>query len=131
MKTLSLEEFHAELRAQGVPRQHLAFKCPVCGTVQSMADLISAGAGADEDEVEKFVGFSCVGRWTNAGPWKQGEAPGRGCDWSLGGLFRLHEVEVVTPDGVRHPRFQPATSEEAVSHMAASLMARSVKGVAA
>ena len=38
MRKISIEEFRAELAAQGVSgREHGAFKCVACGTVQSMA----------------------------------------------------------------------------------------------
>lgn len=114
---MTLEEYHAALKAQGVPKLHLAMKCPVCQTVQSPADLIAAGAGKDMDEVEKYVGFSCVGRFTGSGPHKKDEAPGRGCNWTLGGFFSIHKLEVVTPDGKKHMRFELATPEEARAHM--------------
>lgn len=121
MRTITVEQFHAELRAQGVSgSERLAFKCPVCATVQSAADLIAAGAGADFDAVEKYLGYSCVGRFTNAGPFRKskGDVPGRGCDWTLGGLFRLHTLEVTTPDGKAHARFEPASPAEAQAHAA-------------
>lgn len=116
-KTMPLAELQAALKNQGVLPEHYAFKCPICGTVQSAADLIRAGAGGNYDEVEGKVGFSCVGRFTNAGPHKRGEVAGRGCDWTLGGLFRLHVLEVVTEDGERHPLFEPASPEEAQANM--------------
>ncbi len=114
---MTLEQFQAALKEQGVPRDHLALKCLVCGTVQSANDLILAGAGKDFDEVEGFLGFSCIGRFTGVGSHKRGEPPGRGCDWTLGGLFHLHKLEVVTEDGAHHPRFEPATANEAQDHM--------------
>lgn len=114
--TMTVEEFHAALRAQGVPRDDLAFKCPICGTIQSAKDLIRAGAGKDFEGVGKFLGFSCVGRFTNAGPHQEGRAPGTGCDWTLGGLFQLHKVEVVDTDGERCPHFEVVTPEEAKAH---------------
>lgn len=114
MKTMTLPEFHAALKAQGVPaREDLAFKCVMCGTIQSGRSLIKAGAGKTFDDVEKFLGFSCVGRFTNAGPHKKSTAPGRGCDWTLGGLFALHCFEVIDDDGGHHPRFEIATPQEA------------------
>ncbi len=67
MQTMTLSEFKAAVQAQGVPHEHIAMKCPMCGTIQSGADLIAAGAGADFDAVEKYVAFSCVGRFTGAG----------------------------------------------------------------
>lgn len=124
MQTMTLDEFKVALIAQGVPsHEHFAFKCPMCGTVQSAKSLIAAGAGKDFDSVEKYLAFSCVGRFTDAGPKKTGEQPGRGCDWTLGGLLHIHELEVITPDGQHYPRFEIASAEEAqqlaVSHGAA------------
>ena len=97
MDTMTLEEYHAAIQAQGVPLLKVTFECPRCKTKQSAQDLIDAGAGKTLDEVEKYLGFSCVGRWDES----------KGCDWTLGGLFQFHELEVVTPDGVHHPRFRP------------------------
>lgn len=119
MRTITLAEFHAEVRAQDVPLHQVAMVCPVCKTVQCANDLIAAGAGQTFDEVEPFLGFSCVGRWTKAGPHQPGTPPGKGCDWTLGGLLRLHTLEVVTEDGQRHPRFELATPAEAKAHMGA------------
>lgn len=119
MKTMNLEKFHTTLKAQGVPREHLAFRCPMCTTVQSAHDLITAGAGADFDSVEKYLGFSCIGRFTDAGSPSSTKGKGIGCNWTLGGLFSTHELEVVTEDGERHPRFEPVSPAEAVAHQLA------------
>lgn len=101
MKTATLEEFHAALKAQGKDRiEDVTFKCPKCGTLQSAQDLIDAGAGADMEAVEKYLAFSCVGRWSED----------KGCNWTLGGLFKIHQYEVVTPDGETHPRFEPVAA---------------------
>lgn len=100
MQTMTLDEFHAALKAQGLPIEDVQFRCPRCKTPQSARDLIAAGAGADFDEVEKYLGYSCVGRFD----------PSQGCNWTLGGLFQLHELEVVTPDGAHHPRFMPLSA---------------------
>lgn len=116
MRRITVAEFHAELKAQGVSeRQDLAFVCPMCRTVQSARDLIAAGAGADFDAVEKYLAFSCVGRFTGA-PGPRREPDGKPCDWSLGGLFTLHRLEVVTEDGAGNPRFEPATPDQARQH---------------
>lgn len=115
MLTMTLDEFHAALKAQGVPRDDIALICPMCGTVQSARDLIAAGAGRDFEAIERFLGFSCVGRWTDAGPPRT-TPDGRPCNWTLGGLFQLHQLEVVTPDGAHHPRFRPASPEVAQAH---------------
>lgn len=116
MTKLTLEEFHAALKAQGVPIEYCAFRCPACGTIQNAQDLIDAGAGKNLDEVEKYLAFSCVGRFTHAGQPPRVKGTQTGCDWTLGGLFRLHDLAVVTPDGVEHPRFELCTPEEARAH---------------
>lgn len=97
MKTMTLEEFQKEIKAQGTKRiEDVKFRCPSCGTDQCAQDLIDAGAGSDIDEVEPYLAFSCVGRWSSE----------MGCNWTLGGLFQIHSLEVITPDGKHHPRFE-------------------------
>lgn len=121
MRKITLEQYHTELKAQGMPSgQWVMMKCPACGKVQCAEDLIRAGAGKDFDEVEKYLGFSCVGRWTNAGPppRKKDMPRDKGCNWTLGGLLRIHELTVVTPDGEEHARFEVASKEEAEKHYA-------------
>ncbi len=115
IRKISIEEFHAELRAQRVSgKQHLAFRCPMCGTIQSAASLIKAGAGKDFEAVEKFLAFSCVGRFTDAGSPRK--APdGQPCNWTLGGLFQFHQLDVIDSNGESHPRFEVATTEEAAA----------------
>lgn len=66
MKTATLDEYRALMKAQGVPREHTAFRCPMCSTVQSAADLLAAGAGDNLAAVEPYLAFSCVGRFTGA-----------------------------------------------------------------
>ena len=119
IETITIDEFHARLKAQGVrSEQDLAFICPICETVQSARDLIVADAGQTFEEVEKYLAFTCVGRFTDAGPHRNGDTPGKGCDWTLGGLFQIHKLQVETPDGKQHPRFQLATPEQARVHAA-------------
>lgn len=114
---ISIDELHTRFKAQGVSaREHIAFKCVVCGTVQSMASLQKAGCPAEKSESQ--VGFSCEGRWRNAGPWpadakKAAKRSVRGCDWTLGGLFHIHKLEVVSAEGKAQAIFEVATPEEA------------------
>lgn len=123
MKTMKLSEFHLACKAQGVQRREdVALVCPMCGTVQSASDLIDAGAGEDFDQVEKYLGFSCIGRFTGA-PAPRKRPDGRSCNWTLGGLFALHKLEVITEDGKRHPSFEPATKEQAQQHLQAQKVA--------
>lgn len=111
-RTISLAEFQAECRAQGVSgREHVAVRCVMCKCVQSARSLIEAGAGADMAAVERFVGFSCVGRWTGAGS-PRNAADGKPCNWTLGGLLSFAELYVETPDG-KSPFFELATPDEA------------------
>ena len=119
---ISVDELHARFAAQGVAgRDHLAFKCPVCGTVQSIASLRRAAATgsrrvANEATIQNAIGFACEGRYSGAGPWREGDpkrAAVRGCDWTLGGLFKIHTLEVVLANGEICPSFALATPEEA------------------
>lgn len=117
VREITVQEFHAEIAAQAAGRnEDIAFVCACCKTVQSARSLIAAGAGATFEEVEKFLGFSCVGRWTGAGPadYKNARpAAGKtGCDWTLGGLFGIHRLAIVD-EGEKHPRFELATKEQA------------------
>jgi len=115
---VTLAAYQADMKAQGVSsRDHVAFTCPMCRTVQSMALL--AQAGVPQDKLEAQVGFSCVGRVLGSGPASADRTPGKpdgvGCDWSLGGLLSLHEVEVDMGDGKPHrPTFALATPQQAV-----------------
>lgn len=102
METMTLEEFKASIKGQGVPIGDVTFRCPVCKTLQSGNDLIKYGAGKDFDDIEQYLAFSCIGRWTDE----------KGCDWTLGGFFQAHELEVITPDGKHHPRFMPVPVNE-------------------
>ena len=113
-ETLSREELAQRLRAQGVPREHLAFRCWRCGTVQSLTSF--ALAGVDAFTAERQIGYSCVGRHTGAGGWDP-SSPTRAltprCDWSISefpGAAGLRIVEgarafwafaVATPDEAR------------------------------
>jgi hypothetical protein len=112
---IDVPEFHRRLKAQGVSaNRHMALVCPMCGTVQSMASLVAAGAAPEK--AERLIGFSCEGRLTGAGPWANKPSAKRramrGCDWSLGGLFRIHKLEVIDGTDVC-PRFEVASAEQA------------------
>lgn len=123
MKRMSLDEYQAALQGQGVSsREHAAVVCCVCATVQSVA-LFKAVGDLGEEDIEARIGHACVGIAAGSGAWdKRREDAGdreaiergrTGCDWHLGGLFRLHECEIVMPDGRKVPAFRPATQDEA------------------
>ncbi len=71
------------------------FKCVQCGEVQTAQEFVDLG-GMTPDEAKDHVFFSCIGRVVK----------GRGCDWSLGGLFKVHTCEILTPDGKLTPVFE-------------------------
>lgn len=112
MKKMTLNEFQAALKGQGVPLEDAAVRCPMCDTVQSAKDFIIAGVGDTFEDVEKYLGFSCFGRFMDAGTPRR-KPDGNPCNWTLGGLFSMHKLVVVTPDGREHPCFEVATAEEA------------------
>lgn len=115
-RIISIEQLQAELKAQGVERDHYAFVCPICSTVQSMA-LLRKHMGERADEAETFIGFSCVGRFSDAGEWRKDKTPDPakpGCNWTLGGLLQLHKLEVVASASLGSQRcFELATPEQA------------------
>ena len=101
MRTMTIKEFQDCIKSQGQEKiEDVEFICPRCKTKQTARDLINAGAGKDMNEVEKYLAFSCVGRFTKD----------KGCDWTLGGLFKIHELEVMH-EGEGHPRFLPVGFE--------------------
>ncbi len=114
---LTLEQFHAACKAQAPSHDLIVFKCPACQTLQTGRDLIAAGAGPDFSSIEKYLGFSCIGRFIGA-PSPRQQPDGNPCNWTLGGLFQIHRLTVITPDGARHPHFELATLAEADAHRA-------------
>ncbi len=110
MRRITLEEFTKEAtRLYGKDRKKWKFICPICGTEQSAEDLVNAGVS--KDEVNKYIGFSCIGRWLNSGPYDKNN-PKVGCDWTLGGLFSVHKLEIIDYKGDSHPRFELAPKED-------------------
>ena len=110
METMNLDDFKKEAEIRfGKKGSKWKFICPICGTAQSAEDLVAAGV--PKDKVGSYIGFSCVGRWTEAGPHKKDDKPGKGCDWTLGGLFSLHKLEIEDNEGKMHPHFELAPKE--------------------
>ena len=113
-ETLTREEFAARLTAQGVSREHLAFRCWMCGTVQSLRSFELAGVALASAEYQ--IGFSCVGRHTGAGAWDAQNPVRRavpGCDWTLGGLLGGGAIKLVGEGGKERWSFAVATPDEA------------------
>jgi hypothetical protein len=100
MRILTRAEWRAEgERLFGIPIRRWQLICPACGTVQSGQELLDAGVSLET--VRGALGYSCIGRFV----------PGKGCNWTLGGLLRIHELEVIDDEGKKHPQFEMATPE--------------------
>ena len=118
MKTMTQDEFLAEAKARfGENVRDWKFVCPMCGTVQSVQQLLDAviASGGTKDDVHGYIGFSCIGRFTGQGDSgiaakNRGEKWDKGCNWTLGGLLRMHNLEVAMPDGYLRPTFELATN---------------------
>lgn len=116
MKTITQAEFTSEAKRKfGDNVREWKFVCPMCGTVQSVQQLLDAvlAAGGKKDDVHGYIGFSCIGRFTGQGDAgisakNRGEKWDKGCNWTLGGLFRCHNLEVVMEDGHKRPTFELA-----------------------
>ena len=116
---MTQDEFTAEAKRRfGDSPRGWKFVCPMCGTVQSIQQLLDAviAAGGKKDDVHGYIGYSCIGRFTgqrDAGisAKNRGEKWDQGCNWTLGGLLHCHELEVVLPDGSRRPTFELAEIE--------------------
>jgi hypothetical protein len=90
VKTLTFKQWLKEgEKLFGADREKWEFICPNCKEVQTLQDFINNGV---KDPSGMFY-FSCIGR----------EVEGRGCDWSLGGLFTIHKTEVISDDGEKVP----------------------------
>jgi hypothetical protein len=60
------------------------FKCPACGHVQSIAGAVERDPDIDSEAAQNWIYFACEGRHNHE----------VGCNWTLGGLFTIHEREV-------------------------------------
>lgn len=112
MKTITVDELRMACIEQANTNLKVVFKCPMCGCLQMGQDFIDAGAATSSDEAMGYAGFSCLGRFTKAGEPRK-KPDGKRCNWTLGGLFQFHKLEVVTPDGQSHPHFELATKADA------------------
>lgn len=116
MNTMTQDEFLAEAKRRfGENVREWKFVCPMCGTIQSVQQLLDAvlKLGGKKDDVHGYIGFSCIGRFTRQGDAgiaakNRGEKWDKGCNWTLGGLFQCHTLEVTMPEGGHRPTFELA-----------------------
>lgn len=93
MKTLTVREWKEKaVNLYGIKMRDWLFVCPQCKQAQSLNDFIVNNV---PEPTTKFY-YSCIGRWVQ----------GRGCNWTLGGLFQFHETEVISEDGDKVPVFE-------------------------
>ncbi len=94
IKVIKLDDWLKEAEANfGKDKLQWKFKCPHCGNVQSGQDFEDIGV----KEWNGIVQFNCIGRYVK----------GKGCNWSLGGLFQIHRT-VVVKEFKLHPVFEMA-----------------------
>lgn len=82
-------------RLYGPDPREWKFRCVRCGNVQSHASV--KARNPQIGDTSNWIFFSCEGRHTS----------GVGCDWTLGGLFTIHKLEVLDDrDGKPIPCFE-------------------------
>lgn len=84
-------------------------KCVSCGHVQSITSILKNNPKLEKKDVVDWFFMSCEGRVNGKGIdafkiQKGDDFSKDGCNWTLGGLFEIHEVEV-TRNGVMFPIF--------------------------
>lgn len=95
-KTMTYEDWHKRgTELYGANHDKWVFACPACGHEQSLEGVISRNPAIIRDEAARWIYFACEGRHNHA----------VGCNWTLGGLFHFHELEI-TMDG--DPKGSPA-----------------------
>ena len=114
MKQMTQDEFYAEAKRRFGPKaRDWKFVCPACGTIQSIQQYFDAGLS--QEAVHGVVGYSCIGRFTGQGDagisaHHRGEPWDKGCNWTLGGLLRIHTLEVLI-EGRPRPCFELAENK--------------------
>lgn len=107
-RSCTLDEYIKEaFKRFGADKMLWAWKCPLCGFVQTAAMYKAAKAP------ESAIAFSCVGRWIDGSRKAFGGSGPGPCDYAGGGLFAVNPVVVVHPDGHTTDLFELATLEEA------------------
>lgn len=119
MTRMPVEEWKAEGRRRFGPKARFwKFVCPACGTVQSGENFVATGKFSFEkpDALLSVLGYSCIGRFTGKddegiAAKGRGEKWDKGCNWTLGGLFQIHTLEVIDENGKCVPHFEFAEAD--------------------
>lgn len=95
METIGIKDFiEKATKLYGPKARYWKFICPKCRTIQTAADLMEVGVS--KEDVQSRIGFSCIGRFDSS----------KGCNWTLGGLFQIHNLEIKDETGKLHPHFE-------------------------
>ena len=87
-RTMTEEAWRAHGRElYGEDSREWKFRCVSCGNIQSHASVTERNP--EITDTSSWIFFACEGRHTD----------GVGCDWTLGGLFQIHKLEVTDTDG--------------------------------
>jgi len=115
-RRLTIDAFIAKVESQLGRRPvresdflRITFVCPMCAYPQDGLDFVEAGVGRNFREIETQLGFSCIGRWRGAST-PRAKPDGKPCDWALEGLFKVHRLELLGPDGKAMPIFELASA---------------------
>lgn len=114
IEELTYKEWIAEgQQLFGIDMERWRFRCPICGNTYTREEMLKAYQTlyqcdweTAQEETAAMVGLTCMGRISNT----------EGCDYTLGGLFKVCRREVTTPDGKQHPVFEFATEDHKVPH---------------
>jgi len=94
----------------------IAFRCPMCKVETKGQEWLDYG-----QKGEAMLGFSCIGRLkgTDQGLETKNRTP-TGCNYTNGGLFQLHSIEVHDPDDDHIHKFfdfavDPLNTQEATN----------------
>jgi hypothetical protein len=70
------------------------FECPNCKAAQSFHDFTDLGITTENTCY--LLGVECIGRYDKS----------KGCTWMLGDAIKIHEVEIINPNGRHQPHFK-------------------------
>lgn len=85
MERLSYEEWvDKAMELFGKDRKDWKFVCPICGHIQSIKSVLEHNPSLNPEDIQKWIHYSCEGRANE----------GQGCYWTLGGIFKIHKVEI-------------------------------------
>lgn len=102
MKQMTSKEWNAEgERLFGPDKKKWKFKCVNCGHVQSIEDCQKLGV----KDPQNYVYFSCIGRFIEGCKGELGNKKSP-CNYTLGGLFNLAELEIIDEEGGKHSVFE-------------------------